>query len=87
MMTNELNNLQFILIAEVKIDIGRLKQEGKSYSEIRLAIIDKYETHWLLTDKAQREQAIGAALYAYGMGDEERQQAQELKDLIGHMIV
>ncbi len=86
-MNNELSNIQMILIGEAKHAINAMKEEGKPYSEIRVAIMDKFDTHWLVTDRTAREQAIGVALYTYGMSDEERELAQQLKDSIGHMIV
>ncbi len=86
-MTNELDNIQLILIAEAKRDIEAMRAEGKPYSEIRLAIPEKYESHWLVTSKRLRDEAIAVALLAYGMNDEEREMAKKFKELTGHMIV
>lgn len=82
------NNCQLIMITEIKPLITQLKEEGKEYKEIRQACLDKYkDSHWLVTEQRQRDEAIAGALFAHAMNDEQRESVLELKKATGYLLV
>lgn len=87
-MERDFNNCQLIMIAELQTVIEPLKVQGKEYAEIREVVQEKTKDgHWLITDQRQRDECIAAALIAYGMNEEQRQAALEMKKLTGYIIV
>ena len=84
---SELSNSQLILVAEAELLIEMLKAEGKDYANIREACLNKFSSHWLVTDRRLRDQAIVVALIAYAMDDEQKESLKKLKELTGEIIV
>jgi hypothetical protein len=83
-----LDNAQMIMITEMKPMIEKLKEEGKEYLKIKEAVLKKYKDgHWLITDNTRREEAIGAALFAYAMDDDMREKVKELQKVTGRIFV
>ncbi len=83
-----LPNTVKIMIAEIHPEIERMKEAGKTYPEIKEAIMQRYgESHWLVTDKVLREQAIAGALLVYAMDDEQREAVREIQNLTGIRIL
>ena len=84
---HKFNNCQLIMIAELREDIIRLKEQGKEYKDIRFAIVEKYkDSHWLVTNQREREESIGAALISYAMTEEQQEAVSELKKLTGQIL-
>lgn len=82
------SNSQLVMIAEIKPIIEQMKKEGKGYKEIRQACLNEYkESHWLITDQRQRDEAIAGALFAYAMNDKQRKAALELREATGYLVV
>jgi len=79
----ELTNLQMVMVTELRILIEGMKKEGAEYPAIREACIKKGRDHYLVTDKKQQDDAIGAALYAFAMDDKQREATDMLSELIG----
>lgn len=82
------SNTQLIMITEIKPIIEQMRGEGKEYKEIRQTCMDRYkESHWLITDQRQRDEAIAGALFAHAMDDKQREATLELKKLTGYIMV
>lgn len=82
------SNTQLIMITEIKVVIEQMKEEGKGYKEIRQACLNKFrESHWLITNQKQRDEAIAGALFAYGMDEEQRKAVLKLKEVAGYLLV
>ena len=73
----EFSNCQLIMVQELKITIEKMKEEGAEFPTIREKCIEEGSHHWLVTNRKQQQDAIGAALYLYAM-DEEQQGAMRL---------
>ncbi len=83
-----LDNTQLVMATEIKSFIERLKEEGKDYPQIRTACLEKYkDSYWCVTDATRREEAIGAALFAYAMDDEMREQVKKVQEFTGRIFV
>lgn len=87
-MENYFSNSQLVMITDVKILIDKMKEEGKDYAAIKKACLEKYkDSHWLITNQRQRDEAIAGALFAHAMDDEQRKAVVKLKELTGHILV
>ena len=78
----ELTNTQMVMVTELEILIKRMKEEGAEFQAIKEACIEKGRGNWLVTDKKQQDDAIGAALYAFAMDDKQREATELLSKLI-----
>lgn len=84
----EFSNSQLVMITEIKAVIEQMKGEGKEYGEIRQHCLSKFkESHWLITDQRQRDEAIAGALFTYAMNNEQKEAVLKLKKETGFLLV
>jgi hypothetical protein len=81
MADNKLSNTQLIMIQEMEVRINALKAKGMGYTELRKVIIEEFKpSFWCVPNMKQREEAIGVALVAYAMNDEQREALKKLNE-------
>lgn len=86
---NGLTNTQLVMITDIKHRIEALQKEGKDYPVLRQVILDEFlePNYWCITNKREREMAVGAALLAYAMNDEQRDAVKNFKEETGMFIL
>lgn len=77
---------QLVMVQELKLLIAKLKSEGKDYPTIREACINDGKHHWLVKDEKLQNEAVGAALFAYAMDDDQREVTRLISEAAGQVV-